>query len=454
MPRRWRRSSRAPGSTGWRCGSTPAPRSCGGPCREFAGLAADADVAVVFYAGHGIEVGQANYLIPVDARLVTDYDVEDEAVPLDRVLQAMEPAKRLRVVILDACRENPFAKSIKRTVAGRSVGRGLGRIEPSAANTLIAFATKPNAIAEDGKGPNSPFTAALVKHLITPGLDLRIALGRVRDEVLAGTASRQEPYVTGSLGGSTVSIVGDAPKPAVPRPCCRSRARPPSGRGRPPRTAPASRCWRRSAGSTGPPTRSTTGLPRRGSRSCARQQTAMLKAEPDRKRRSRRPAAAGPRVPRLRRCLPGDGGATGRGVHDGVANGEAATARRPQHKVTIARPFAVGKFEVTFAEWDACVADGGCKPPARAIEAGAGAAGRCINVSWHDAKEYAAWLSRKTGKTYRLLSEAEWEYAARAGTTTRYAFGDTISKSQAQYSDRRAGPAGGRLVPRQQVRAP
>ena len=153
--------------------------------KEFAGRAADADVAVLFYAGHGIEVGQVNYLIPVDARLVTDFDVEDETVPLDRVLQAMEPAKRLRLVLLDACRENPFVKSMKRTVAARSVGRGLGRVEPSTTNTLIAYATKPNAIAEDGKGPNSPFTAALVKHLLTPGLDLRIALGHVRDDVLA-----------------------------------------------------------------------------------------------------------------------------------------------------------------------------------------------------------------------------------------------------------------------------
>ena len=136
--------------------------------KAFAGKAADADVAVLYYAGHGIEVGQTNYLIPIDARLASDFDVEDKTVPLDRVLQAMEPVKRLRLVILDACRENPFLKSMKRTAATRAVGRGLGRVEPPAPNTLIAFATKPNATAEDGMGPNSPFTAALVKHLLTP----------------------------------------------------------------------------------------------------------------------------------------------------------------------------------------------------------------------------------------------------------------------------------------------
>ena len=188
--------------------------------REFASRVADADVAVLFYAGHGIEVGQVNYLVPVDARLATDFDVEDETVSLDRVLHAMEPTRKLRLVILDACRENPFTRSMRRTVAARSVGRGLGRVEPSTTNTLIAYATKPNAIAEDGNGPNSPFTVALVKHLMTPGLDLRIALGHVRDEVLASTGSKQEPYITGSLGGGTISIVGDGtPKSsAVPVP--------------------------------------------------------------------------------------------------------------------------------------------------------------------------------------------------------------------------------------------
>jgi branched-chain amino acid transport system substrate-binding protein len=184
--------------------------------REFSGRASDADVAVLFYAGHGIEIGQVNYLIPVDARLATDFDVEDETVSLDRILQAMEPARRLRLVILDACRDNPFANSMKRTIAGRSIGRGLARLEPQAVNTLIAFATKPNAIAEDGKGINSPFTAALLKHLPTPGLDLRIALGHVRDDVLRATDNRQAPYVTSSLGGGTWSIVGPVAPGAPP----------------------------------------------------------------------------------------------------------------------------------------------------------------------------------------------------------------------------------------------
>ena len=175
--------------------------------REFADQVRDADIAVVYYAGHGIEVDGTNYLIPIDAKLVTDFDVEDETLSLDRLLKALEPAKRLRLVILDACRENPFAKTMKRTLGTRSTGRGLARVEPASSNTLIAFAARAGALADDGKGANSPFTTALVKNITVPGLDLRIAFGRVRDEVIKATANRQEPFVYGSLGGSTVALV-------------------------------------------------------------------------------------------------------------------------------------------------------------------------------------------------------------------------------------------------------
>ena len=118
--------------------------------REFGNKTRDADVAVVYYAGHGIEVDGTNYLIPVDATLETDTDVFDETFPLDRVLVAAEPAKQLRLVILDACRDNPFAKTMKRTTASRAIGRGLAKVEPSSPNTVIAFAAKDGSTASDG----------------------------------------------------------------------------------------------------------------------------------------------------------------------------------------------------------------------------------------------------------------------------------------------------------------
>ena len=180
--------------------------------REFADKAANADVAVIYYAGHGIEVDGSNYLVPVDARLERDADVYDETLSLDRVLVAVESAKKLRLVILDACRDNPFAQTMKKTVATRSIGRGLAKIEPASPNTLIAFSAKAGSTAADGGGNNSPFTIALSNRLTTPGLDVRRAFGFVRDDVLKATYNRQEPYVYGSLGGEDVALV---PAPAA-----------------------------------------------------------------------------------------------------------------------------------------------------------------------------------------------------------------------------------------------
>jgi len=194
--------------------------------RDFADRARDADIAVVYYAGHGMEVDGTNYLIPVDAKLERDTDIYDEALSLDRVLVAIEPATRLRLVILDACRDNPFAKSMKRTLASRGIGQGLGKIEPSSPNMLIAYSAKAGSTALDGDAKNSPFTLALAKHLTTPGLDVRRAFGFVRDEVLKTTGNKQEPFVYGSLGGDDVPLVPAAKAaPSTPAPNPQAEAR-------------------------------------------------------------------------------------------------------------------------------------------------------------------------------------------------------------------------------------
>ncbi|MBV9461137.1 MAG: caspase family protein, partial [Bradyrhizobium sp.] len=185
--------------------------------RDFADKSSDADIAVIYYAGHGIEVDGSNYLIPVDARLERDNDVYDEAFSLDRILVTVEPARRLRLVILDACRDNPFAQKMKKTLATRAIGRGLAKVEPASPNTLIAYSAKAGSTAQDGAGNDSPFTTALANHLTTPGLDIRRAFGFVRDDVLKTTNNRQEPYVYGSLGGEDVPLVPNrsvAPPPA------------------------------------------------------------------------------------------------------------------------------------------------------------------------------------------------------------------------------------------------
>ena len=175
--------------------------------REFGAKVRDADVAVIYYAGHGIELDGTNYLIPTDAKLEVDTDVLDEAFPLDRFVVAADPAKQLRLVILDACRDNPFNKTMKRTIGSRAISRGLAKVEPTNPNTLIAFAAKAGSTAADGEGKNSPFATALMSYVTQPGLDLRKAFGFVRDDVLKVTNNKQEPFVYGSLGGNDVSLV-------------------------------------------------------------------------------------------------------------------------------------------------------------------------------------------------------------------------------------------------------
>lgn len=173
--------------------------------QRFGNKADSAEIAMVYFAGHGIETSGRNYLIPVSAKLLRDRDAEFEAVALDSVLRVTEGA-RMRVIILDACRENPFDSSMARTSGSRSVSRGLSRVEPEG-NTLIAYAAKAGSLAADGGGANSPFATALAKRLVEPGVEVRLLFGKVRDDVLAATGRQQEPFTYGSLSGTEFYFV-------------------------------------------------------------------------------------------------------------------------------------------------------------------------------------------------------------------------------------------------------
>ena len=182
--------------------------------RTFANEAENSDWAMVYYAGHGIEVGGVNYLVPVDATLAVDRDIEYEAVPLSQVLRATDAAKRIKLVMLDACRDNPFAprqtaapEAVVRTstagapIASRSTnGRGLAEVKVAGA-TLVVFAAKDGQVALDGEGGNSPFAVAVVQRIATPGVEINKVFRLVRDDVMEATAGRQEPYTYGSLPG-------------------------------------------------------------------------------------------------------------------------------------------------------------------------------------------------------------------------------------------------------------
>lgn len=169
--------------------------------RNFTKEADNSDWALVYYAGHGIELGGTNYAIPIDARLATDRDVQFEAIGLDQVMSATDGAKKLRIILLDACRDNPFLNQIKRSVASRSIGRGLAQVEPDS-GMLVVYAAKHGQLALDGEGANSPFVSALVKRMATPQIEIRKLFDLVRDDVMAATGRQQQPFSYGSVPGS------------------------------------------------------------------------------------------------------------------------------------------------------------------------------------------------------------------------------------------------------------
>lgn len=170
--------------------------------REFKIAADGADWAMVYYAGHGMEIGGRNYLLPVDARLESDSDVDDEAVPLQYVLDKIHNAHNLKLVILDACRENPFNATMKRQTASRTVMRGLAPYEPQIASELIFYAAKDGEQAQDGDvNGHSPFAHALIARLATPRIEINKLFRLVTSDVLQETGNKQQPFVYGSTPG-------------------------------------------------------------------------------------------------------------------------------------------------------------------------------------------------------------------------------------------------------------
>ena len=183
--------------------------------RDFGRASRGAEVAVAFYAGHGVEVGGRNYLVPVDATLANDGDVAFEAVGLDLVMQSVEGASRFGLVILDACRDNPFVSRMERAGTTRAVGRGLARVEPTGV-TLVAYAATAGRTAADGSGRHSPYTAALLEHIAEPGLDVGQMFRRVRESVESSTGGAQKPVYYGSLPSTGAYLSSPPPGGGVP----------------------------------------------------------------------------------------------------------------------------------------------------------------------------------------------------------------------------------------------
>jgi hypothetical protein len=199
--------------------------------------AAGADMATVYFAGHGMEISGENWLIPVDAELKKDTDAENEAVSLRSVILQVSNTLSLGFVILDACRNNPFVAKMSRSLALRAViSGGLGRIEP-VGNVLVAYAARDGTTALDGNGRNSPFTAALLRNIETPGIEVTFMFRNVRDDVMEATKNEQQPFVYGSLSRRAIYLAG--PPSSADQMSPKQANAGPADASAPPRMAPA-----------------------------------------------------------------------------------------------------------------------------------------------------------------------------------------------------------------------
>ncbi|MBR0721311.1 caspase family protein [Bradyrhizobium manausense] len=173
--------------------------------------AAGADMAAVYFAGHGMEINGENWLIPIDAELKRDTDAANEAINLQSVMLQVSNTTSLGLVILDACRNNPFAARMNRSMATRAAPTsGLGRIEP-VGNVLVAYAARDGTTALDGEARNSPFAAALLRNIEAPGVEVTFMFRNVRDDVMEATRNEQQPFVYGSLSRKAIYLAGRPP---------------------------------------------------------------------------------------------------------------------------------------------------------------------------------------------------------------------------------------------------
>jgi Caspase domain len=169
--------------------------------REYLDAAEGADIALLFYAGHGMQLDGRNLILPIDAKLERRSSIDYEAVDVDRIIGEMESAAKTVLIFLDACRDNPLAGKFA-AVSGRSAGASRGLAPPeltTSAGVLISFSTAPGKVAADGDARNSPFTTALLRHIRTPGVEIKSVMTRVRADVAAATGDVQVPWDSNSL---------------------------------------------------------------------------------------------------------------------------------------------------------------------------------------------------------------------------------------------------------------
>ena len=450
---------------------------------------AKAEVALFYFAGHGLQAidedHSKNYLVPIDADIQGELEVPEACISADWVLRILQEKKgnRVNLIILDACRNNPFESRSFRTTGGQGVIGLTGMSAPS--GSVIAYSADAGQVAWDGEGRHSPYTGSLIRHINTPGTTILDVFTRVAADVQNATqhlTSPQVPWLSTNLTQNLSLVPPSDPPYPIPAQSLHEaaglnrteevlrllmgggevNARNKAGQ------TPLHVAARFNAGETAEVllnqradvnsqdnegnTPLHTAVQYYDHQNNALQIAKLLLSKGAdvnaRNNSSRTPFD----IAKLSQAKEIIGVLRGSVFRDCVECPEMVIVpsgsfimgspdnedsrhdnEGPRHRVQIEYPLAVGVYEVMFAEWDACVNDDGCGEH-NAYDQGWGRGNRpVINVNWDDAQSYVRWLSKKTGHTYGLLGESEWEYVARAGTQTPFYFGSTISPEQANY---------------------
>lgn len=344
-------------------------------------------VALFSFAGYAIQLERQNLLIPTNVQIWSEGDLRREGIPLESVLSDMHARRpSAKIIVIDAARRNPYERRF------RTNWDGLAPLEVPE-RTLAILSALPGKTLLDGGGDHSLFMTELLNQMRTPDTSAEDVFRMTRINVSRASNGERIPRDISTLVDEFM-FAGSGPAPRAP-------SLPP-----PPPSA--------SASSPAPPTAAA-----KDSRSPDRS-TVLFPTD-------LKPGTNFRDCDECPELIVLPAGEFRMGSNE-------ADFEKPEHRVTIRKPIAIGRHEVRFVEWDACVAAGGCKH--RPDDLGKGRGERPVtNVSWDDVKAYLGWLSQKTGEKYRLPSEAEWEYAARAGTTTRYWWGQEAGRDNANCRD-------------------
>lgn len=362
----------------------------------FTGKIQNGTAALFYFNGYGLQVGRQTYLVPVNAQMWSEADVRRDGISIEGIMTEMHrKGANVKIVIIDAARRNPFERRF------RTSAQGLAAID-APNGTLAMCSAAPGKVINEGSGTNSLFVSELIKELRSPNLTAEEVFNRARIGVSRASNGEQVPWVLSSLSeifyfGSRPSSTGPAAQP-LPRTQPQSQPQPQSA---PPAQPPQARTQPRPAPA---PSTSSQYQPGHIFRDCG--DCTELVVVPS----------------------------------GSFSMGSASDYENPVHRVTIAKPFAIGRYEITFDEWDRCVDAGGCKYRPNDRDWGRGDR-PVINVSWVDVKAFLTWLSQRTGHTYRLPTEAEWEYAARGGTDATFWWGREIGTRHANCVDCKTGEA-------------